>query len=107
MPGQAHSLTPKHISPATQAGRAGEESDVNLVGRTVEEVERTLVLQTLSHHRGNRTYSARALGISVRTLRNKIRDYHARGVSVPEADRTASIEHWPDAVLGRPPRAGN
>jgi DNA-binding NtrC family response regulator len=54
-----------------------------LIGATVDEVERELVLQTLARCDGNRTRAARVLGISVRTLRNKIREYLARGDNVP------------------------
>ena len=54
-----------------------------LIGATVGEVERELVLHTLSRCDGNRTRAARVLGISVRTLRNKIREYSANGIDVP------------------------
>ena len=54
-----------------------------LIGATVGEVERELVLQTLARCGGNRTRAARVLGISVRTLRNKIRQYAADGIDVP------------------------
>jgi len=54
-----------------------------LIGATVDEVERELVLQTLARCDGNRTRAARVLGISVRTLRNKIREYSASGIEVP------------------------
>jgi DNA-binding NtrC family response regulator len=54
-----------------------------LVGRTVDEVERELILQTLSHTFGNRTHAATILGISIRALRNKLRDYAAQGMPVP------------------------
>jgi|GEM_PF-599684 len=53
-----------------------------LIGSTVEEIERELVLQTLAHCDGNRTHAARVLGLSVRTLRNKIRLYTAEGIKV-------------------------
>jgi len=56
-----------------------------LIGSTVEEVERALVLQTLARCDGNRTQAARVLGLSVRTLRNKIRVYTAEGIEVPAA----------------------
>lgn len=49
-----------------------------LIGATVEEIERELVLQTLGRCDGNRTRAARMLGVSVRTLRNKIRLYAAQ-----------------------------
>ena len=54
-----------------------------LIGSTVEEVERALVVQTLARCDGNRTQAARVLGLSVRTLRNKIRVYIAEGIEVP------------------------
>jgi DNA-binding NtrC family response regulator len=53
-----------------------------LVGRTMDDVERDLILQTLSHTLGNRTHAATILGISIRALRNKLRDYAAAGVTV-------------------------
>ena len=54
-----------------------------LVGRTVSDVERDLILDTLDHCLGNRTHAANILGISIRTLRNKLREYSDAGVSVP------------------------
>ena len=54
-----------------------------LIGSTVGEIERELVLQTLIRCHGNRTRAARLLGFSVRTLRNKIRLYSAEGADVP------------------------
>lgn len=53
-----------------------------LIGSTVEAIERELVLQTLTRCDGNRTRAARVLGVSVRTLRNKIRQYAAEGLEV-------------------------
>ena len=53
------------------------------VGATVADVERELVLQTLASCNGNRTHAARMLGVSVRTLRNRIRLYAACGIDVP------------------------
>ena len=41
------------------------------------------MLQTLARCDGNRTRAARVLGLSVRTLRNKIRLYSADGIDVP------------------------
>jgi DNA-binding NtrC family response regulator len=54
-----------------------------LIGSTVGEIERELVLQTLARCDGNRTRASRVLGVSVRTLRNKIRQYSAEGIDVP------------------------
>jgi DNA-binding NtrC family response regulator len=41
------------------------------------------VLQTLARCHGNRTHAARVLGLSVRTMRNKIRQYATDGVDIP------------------------
>jgi two-component system response regulator FlrC len=54
-----------------------------LVGRTVSDVERDLILDTLDHCLGNRTHAANILGISIRTLRNKLREYADAGLSIP------------------------
>jgi len=54
-----------------------------LVGCTVAEVERDLILKTLNHCRGNRTHAANMLGISVRALRNKLNVYASAGASIP------------------------
>jgi DNA-binding NtrC family response regulator len=54
-----------------------------LIGSTVDLVERELVLHTLMSCNGNRTHAARMLGLSIRTLRNKIRIYTAHGINVP------------------------
>ena len=61
-----------------------------LVGSPISVVERDLVLETLAHTHGNRTVSARLLGVSVRTLRNKITEYSAEGVDVPRCESRAS-----------------
>jgi two-component system response regulator FlrC len=47
-----------------------------LIGRTVADVERELILNTLDHCLGNRTHAASILGISIRTLRNKLKEYN-------------------------------
>ena len=53
-----------------------------LVGRTMDAVERDFILHTLSHTLGNRTHAATILGISIRALRNKLRDYAQSGAAV-------------------------
>jgi DNA-binding protein Fis len=55
----------------------------NLVGCTLAEVERALVLNTLAYVDGNRTQAAMALGISIRCLRDKIRRLRTLGLAVP------------------------
>lgn len=55
-----------------------------LVGRTIADVERELICATLAHCHGNRSRAACVLDISIRALRNKIREYKHSGVPVPE-----------------------
>jgi two-component system, response regulator FlrC len=71
-------------SPAVQhAAAAAEQVTRSLVGRTVADVERDLILETLKHCLGNRTHAANVLGISIRTLRNKLNEYADDGVAIP------------------------
>jgi DNA-binding NtrC family response regulator len=67
------------------AAIAAEQVTRGLVGRTVAEVERDLILGTLKHCLGNRTHAANILGISIRTLRNKLNEYAADGAPIPPA----------------------
>ena len=67
------------------AAAAGGTSDGGLVGRTVADVERDLILETLNHTLGNRTHAATILGISIRTLRNKLKQYGEEGRDVTPA----------------------
>jgi two-component system response regulator FlrC len=62
---------------------------VNLVGRTVADVERDLIIDTLKHCLGNRTHAATILGISIRTLRNKLKQYTDEGMAVPAANESS------------------
>ncbi|MCC6888464.1 MAG: sigma-54-dependent Fis family transcriptional regulator [Hyphomicrobiales bacterium] len=66
-----------------RATLAAEAVTRALVGRTVADVERDLILETLKHCLGNRTHAANILGISIRTLRNKLNEYADDGVPIP------------------------
>jgi DNA-binding NtrC family response regulator len=68
---------------AGAAIEAAQAAARHLVGRTVAEVEQNLILETLTHCLGNRTHAAHILGISIRTLRNKLKLYADDGVTVP------------------------
>jgi len=63
---------------------------------TVWDAERQLILKTLSKVSGNRTHAARSLGISIRTLRNKLREYHqldpdCEGVGLSSPETSAQV----------------
>jgi len=68
---------------AADEGDEDEGGTAPLVGRTVAAVERDLIIDTLQHCLGNRTHAANILGISIRTLRNKLKLYSEEGVAVP------------------------
>ncbi|HVI89779.1 MAG TPA: sigma-54 dependent transcriptional regulator [Dongiaceae bacterium] len=75
VPAGAAKAAPGSAAPATAA----------LVGKTVAAVERDLIIDTLQHCLGNRTHAANILGISIRTLRNKLKQYNEEGFAVPPA----------------------
>jgi len=87
-------VAPTAPSAAAEAPAAAPVQAANavaaLVGRRMEEVERDLILETLGRCLGNRTRAAEILGISIRTLRNKLAEYRGAGVSVPPAPGQAA-----------------
>ena len=80
-----HEVTADTIVISGSSGELGESDPdtAGLVGRTVADVERDLIIDTLKHTIGNRTHAAKILGISIRTLRNKLNTYVDQGVAVP------------------------
>jgi DNA-binding NtrC family response regulator len=75
----AHGDRPEGLTAAASVAA----SVSGLVGQPIADVERELILQTLRHCRGNRSAAAVMLGISVRTMRNKLRSFLADGMAVP------------------------
>jgi two-component system, response regulator FlrC len=65
-----------------QPGPIVAEAVSHLLGCPLHEVERALILATLDHCDGNRTRAAKQLGISVRTLRNRITECLLEGIEV-------------------------
>ena len=61
---------------------------IQLVGLQAADVERELILATLRATQGNRTHAAAILGLSIRTLRNKLHEYLDDGISVPQPHDT-------------------
>jgi DNA-binding NtrC family response regulator len=78
-------LTGAPGAPGTSEAQGGADARAatGLVGRTVADVERDLIIDTLKHTLGNRTHAANILGISIRTLRNKLKQYTDEGIAVP------------------------
>lgn len=71
---------------AVQSFSSGDSSaqaaNAWIPGSTLDDIERSVILEALHYHKGNRTHTAKALGISIRTLRNKIADYRKMGIFV-------------------------
>ncbi|AWN47437.1 sigma-54-dependent Fis family transcriptional regulator [Methylobacterium terrae] len=80
--------------PAGAAARAVQVAEAvtrGFVGRSLADVERDLILDTLDHCLGNRTHAAKILGISIRTLRNKLNEYTGAGIPVAEPGHTRAL----------------
>ena len=67
-------------------GDNSEIRDLLEPGMTIRGVEQRLIIKTLDQTMGNRTHAAKMLGISLRTLRNKINEYKKEGVEVRAYD---------------------
>jgi DNA-binding NtrC family response regulator len=75
---------------AQAASLAAETANRGFVGQTVQAMEQQLIIDTLQHCLGNRTHAATILGISIRTLRNKLKEYTEAGVAVPAPQGAAN-----------------
>ena len=73
-----HDLILEEVSKPNQTGDM-------LQTTTIEEMERRLIVKTLDETKGNRTHAAKSLGISIRTLRNKLKEYKEKNFAVEEA----------------------
>jgi two-component system response regulator FlrC len=78
----AGDAAPNGMSEMAAAGGAAAATRP-LVGRKMSDVERDLIIDTVYHCLGHRTHAANILGISIRTLRNKLKQYSEDGVAVP------------------------
>ncbi|WP_394761763.1 sigma-54 interaction domain-containing protein [Phenylobacterium sp.] len=81
--GQPFASADPQARAAQAASFAAETANRGYVGQTVSAMEQQLIIDTLEHCLGNRTHAANILGISIRTLRNKLKEYTEAGVSVP------------------------
>lgn len=63
-------------------GHVGADKNPWSPGETLNDIERMVIIQALDYHQGNRTHTAKALGISIRTLRNKLAEYRMLGIQV-------------------------
>ncbi|GMV43227.1 MAG: hypothetical protein AMXMBFR64_49430 [Myxococcales bacterium] len=78
-------VAPCDVAPATPGLRE------SVAARSLRDVERSTILRILRECNGNRTHASERLGISLRTLRNRIREYRDEGVAVPESARMPAL----------------
>jgi DNA-binding NtrC family response regulator len=72
---RGEALAPDDYPQRLTSGPQGRDDGGIHVGMTVHEMERRLIMKTLESCQGNRTEAAGMLGISTRTLRNKLHEY--------------------------------
>ena len=68
---------PAPVAPVRASGRDGENPNavVFTIGTSLDDVERDMILKTLAANSNNKTVTAQVLGISLKTLHNKLRRY--------------------------------
>ncbi|RMG46865.1 MAG: sigma-54-dependent Fis family transcriptional regulator [Acidobacteria bacterium] len=71
---------------AREPARASSPMGIGLAGRTMEEIEREAILHTLEKTGGNRTQAAEMLGIGLRTLQRKLKQYRKEGHPVADPE---------------------
>ncbi len=78
-------IKPQHFLTFYDSGMEMSASDNgNGDVKNLAEIEKRTILDVLLEKKGNRTHAAGELGISVRTLRNKIKEYKEKGIVIPE-----------------------
>jgi len=107
--GPDEAIEPRHVlldedvaRPRTQPSAA---QPTRMSGASLADLEQDTILQVLEACQGNRTRAASQLGISIRTLRNRLRDYRARGVVVPSPGR--GVATTPAPLHAVPTQGGN
>ena len=80
--GEGPSVLPEHLLLDSSANNADPPDRLAVkAGCTVKQMEKQLIFQTLNEVEDNRTQAAELLGISIRTLRNKLHEYKAEAAS--------------------------
>ena len=93
---RGEALAPDDYPQRLTSGPQGRDDGGIHVGMTVHEMERRLIMKTLESCQGNRTEAAGMLGISTRTLRNKLHEYGEMKAFKETAD---GPEHQPEEEL--------
>jgi transcriptional regulator with PAS, ATPase and Fis domain len=75
---QNRTATVPGVAPAAPVPAEDPDGVKFQIGTTVEEAEKGLILRTLEHTRNNKTRAAEILGISLKTLHNKLKEYGSK-----------------------------
>jgi DNA-binding NtrC family response regulator len=80
LPAMFQTQTAATVPAAAAPSPASAESDMVQfsIGTTVEDAEKGLILRTLEHTKNNKTRAAEILGISLKTLHNKLKEYGSK-----------------------------
>jgi len=76
-------LQPQHFLMFREEFQLRNRENITVNNKTLYEMEKQWILQVLREQNWNRTRAAEVLGISVRTLRNKIRQFRNSGIVIP------------------------
>jgi len=91
-------LLPEHVAIVNPGPR--ERALEQAVGMTVADMEREMILRTLEKTKGNRTAASKLLGLTTRTLSNKIRIYRAQGFAILGGRKKKPAPGVPSPTLG-------
>ncbi len=95
-------LTAGDVISAEHLATSGDGPDLStfmpVMGATIHEMEKNLILSTLKRVDGNRTKAATLLGISIRTLRNKLNEY-TKGGQISDVGHTECGGPDPEETL--------
>ncbi len=82
VPAESEASPAADLPAEPETAPAGEEIPVEFASQSLREVERRMIIQALQRTEHNRTHAAKILGISVRTLRNKLNEYRNQGATL-------------------------
>lgn len=99
--GETGMIEPENLGLATPGARPADAGPIVPLGNggssgespvSLAELEKRHILEVLEHCKGNRTQAARLLDVSIRTLRNKLHEYHGTPGAAGLADENESVE---------------
>ncbi|KAA3615446.1 MAG: sigma-54-dependent Fis family transcriptional regulator [Calditrichaeota bacterium] len=80
----SNELTKEHFEHLQTPALVGDDYKKKMAGMSIADIEKDAIFETLNQFNGNRSQASKSLGISVRTLRNKLKEYREAGV-LPDA----------------------